>query len=195
MRPPHRRATLCREAPPAIGDTLGLPASILSVPRPARLGTFPVPTLVSTVGGAAFDSHPFSRFLRCLDLPTTAIPALTLLGVQQLHSLRETHEKIARVNLEIYHEITEILRSYAKPTPIPPGDQSPGQNRFFSPTRSSIPFLSSSLRRAPGQRLFAETIPAGSVFHLLVAARRRRRDRSGNAASDASRRGPVESPI
>jgi hypothetical protein len=139
------------------------PAAFPGRPAPSAGGLL-VPGFAFAVGAVTFTLRSSSRFPRPLDLPVTAILALTLLGVLQLLPLPDKAlEKIAPVNPKIYHEAPEFLRTYGKAAHSPP----------------RIPILPSpSPRQRPRQRLFAETILTCSVFQVLLAAPWRPKDRS-----------------
>ncbi len=149
-----------------------LPASVAGAPAP--VGRLLIPAAGFAIGAVTFSSRSSFRSLRPLVLPLSSMLALMLLGVLQLSPLPEPLlGQLAPVNLQIYHETTELLTLYGRPAPLPMVSLAPDETAatvlrlggYAALGVAAVHLLRTRLRR----RAFAWTAIAAGFLQIVAA--------------------------
>ena len=164
---------------------------------PAPLGNPLLNVFAFLTAAAALLSRSALLQARPLRLPLGAAGGLTLLGVVQLLPLPEgVMQKIASVNLQIYHETAQILRLFGSPRTPRPAFRSPRGKRF-RPSWPGFPACPFSSQQPPSRDpALGAASSAGSSWCrpdlqlLRLAALRVRGGRAGASAPIGTSRPP-----
>jgi O-antigen ligase len=191
---PQRWASLGREAlTPADSDTADrvafpmLVAFILVAPwlgvarspeglagMAAPVGRLVIPAFALAIAAASFWSRSSYRSLRSFALPMGSILGIGLLGCLQLIPMPHTLlQRLAPVNLEIYHETAELLGLYGRDAPLPRVSLAPwetaGTVLRLGAYAALLATAAHLLRTRPRRRVFVGVLLAAGCLHVVVA--------------------------
>ncbi len=149
-----------------------LPASIAGAPAP--VGRLLIPAVGLAIGAVTFSSRSSFRSLRPLALPIFSMLALMLLGILQLVPLPESVlGQIASVNLQIYHETTELLALYGRSAPLARVSLAPDETAATVLRLGGYAALGVAamhlLRTRPRRRAFTATAIVAGFIQILAA--------------------------
>jgi O-antigen ligase len=191
---PQRLASLCREAlAPAdsdAADRLAFPmlvAFILVAPwlggarspeglagMAAPVGRLVIPAFGLAIAAASFWSRSSYRSLRSFALPLGSILGIGLLGCLQLIPMPDTLlQRLAPVNLEIYHETAELMELYGRSGPPPRVSLAPwetvGTVLRLVGYAALMAAAAHLLRTRPRRRVLTGALLVAGCLHVVVA--------------------------
>ena len=141
----------------------------------APVGRLVIPTIGFAIAAAAFWSRSSYRSLRSFALPFGCLLGIALLGCLQLIPIPESLlQRLAPVNLEIYHETAEMLGLYSRSTLLPRVSLAPWETAGTVLRLSGYAALLAAsahlLRTRPRRRVFTGALLVAGCLHVVIAA-------------------------
>jgi O-antigen ligase len=163
----------------AVGPFLSGPSAERARPAwgggsPALLGSLLICLFAFLAGAATLMSGSSIALLRPLAVPLGAATALALLGIGQSIALPEgLLERLAPVNLKIYHETEEILRVFGRPSPSARISIAPTETVWAVLRLAAVVAFfcaaAGGLTTRPRRRLFFWVLLASAVSQVVLA--------------------------